>query len=205
MIIKKNIARLIKYIKINRFIKKNRINTASYNISTKAKYGINVRIGKNVTIDDDVSIGDYTYINKNSSIEYSTIGKFCSVSEGVRINPIEHNGSLITTHPIIGDNGHYGLQRKRTIIGNDVLISLNVIILGGVTIGDGAIIGAGAVVTHDVKPYEVVGGVPAKHIKFRFDQKEIDYLENLRWWDWSINKIEKNLSFLKNETENIVE
>lgn len=95
------------------------------------------------------------------------------------------------------------INREKVIIGNDVLISLNVIVLEGVTIGNGAIIGAGAVVTRDVKPYEIVGGIPAKHIKFRFDPDTINKLQSEKFWDWDKEKIIKNINYLKNESMSI--
>lgn len=85
------------------------------------------------------------------------------------------------------------------IIGNDVLISLNAIVLEGVKIGDGAVIAAGAVVTKDVKPYEIVGGIPAKHIKYRFDYEKIKYIQSIKWWNWSIEDIKKNFNIKENE------
>ena len=172
-------------------------------ISSKAKYGRNIRIGKNVIVSDDTSIGDYTYINKNTTVENCQIGKYCSISEGVKINPVNHNFKLKTTHPILGDNGHYGLKNKKVIIGNDVWISLNVIILQGVTIGNGAVIGAGAVVTHDIPPYSIAVGVPAKVVKYRFDKQTINELEQIRWWDWPEEKIIKNSDYFRCLTDKI--
>lgn len=177
------------------------LKTQSSQISTKANYGKGVRVGKNVVIDDQVSIGDYSYINRNSSIEKCSIGKFCSISEGVKINPVEHNYRLRSTHPVLGNNGHYGQENEPVEIGNDVLISLNAIILSGVKISDGAVIGAGAVVTKDIPPYAIVAGVPARVIKFRFEQAEIDKLEQMKWWDWPMEKIRRNILFLRRETD----
>ncbi|WP_158095529.1 CatB-related O-acetyltransferase [Massilimicrobiota sp. An142] len=173
-------------------------------ISIKATYGQNIRIGRNVIVSDDTSIGDYTYINKNTTIENCQIGKYCSISEGVKINPVNHNFKLKTTHPIIGDNGHYGLENKKVVIGNDVWISLNVIILQGVTIGNGAVIGAGAVVTHDIPPYSIAVGVPAKVIKYRFDRQTINELEQIKWWDWPEDKIMKNIDYFRCRTDQII-
>ena len=129
------------------------------------------------------------------------MGKFCSISSGVFINPYEHDYTVITTHPIIR-KGISDNSRPIVFIGNDVLISLNVVITSGVTIGDGAVIGAGAVVTKDVKPYEIVGGVPAKHIKWRFDESKRSRLLEQKWWDWDIEIINKNIDYLSGKTEN---
>ena len=83
-------------------------------------------------------------------------------------------------------------RQKWCVIGNDVWIGSNVLLLNGITIGDGAIIAAGAVVTKDVQPYSISGGIPAKHIKFRFNNEEIDYLRNLKWWNKDQRWIEQN-------------
>jgi acetyltransferase-like isoleucine patch superfamily enzyme len=82
-----------------------------------------------------------------------------------------------------------------TNIGNDVWIGDKVIVIGGITIGDGAVVGAGAVVTHDVPPYAIVAGVPAKVIKYRFDDEKIRKLLDLKWWDWSEEEIKQNREF----------
>lgn len=198
---------IIKYLikKVIRFMYNKCYSTKIYstNASIKAKYGVGVLISDNTIVTDEVEIGDYSYVNTGSSVENCTIGKFCSISTGVYICPYEHNNKMRTTHPIIRWNKQ-SPSRPRVIIGNDVLISLNAIILEGVTVGNGAVIGAGAVVTKDVKPYEIVGGVPAKHIKFRFSEDEIKRLESLNWWNWDIDKIRKNIKFLENKSDEIL-
>lgn len=195
---------LWKYIVTRRYNKINRTYIQSRRASMKAHYGEGVAIAGNTYVSDDVKIGDYSYINTNSSVEFCDIGKYCSISSGVYINPYEHNYKKLTTHPVVRTNDPEDI-RKKVQIGNDVLISLNAIIISGVKIGDGAVIGAGAVVTRDVLPYEIVGGVPAKHIKYRFDEKTISFLLDLKWWDWNREKIIKNLPFFKTNTNNIIE
>ncbi|HBC91808.1 MAG TPA: antibiotic acetyltransferase [Pelotomaculum sp.] len=78
-----------------------------------------------------------------------------------------------------------------TIIGNDVIIGVNALVISGVKIGDGAVVGAGSVVTKDVPPYAIVAGIPAKIIRYRFSEKQIKALLRIRWWDWSIEEIKE--------------
>lgn len=181
----------IRKIYLKLYNKKNSVQIFSTEASLRANYGIGVRIDINTIISYDVIMGDYSYVNRNASIENATIGKFCSISENVHISPWEHPLDKITTHPIAYTNSYRKRKRTRVIIGNDVLISLNVVILEGVKIGDGAVIAAGAVVTKDVEPYEIVGGVPATHIRYRFDNEKISELLQLGWWDKSLDEIYK--------------
>lgn len=89
------------------------------------------------------------------------------------------------------------VKRAPVTIGNDVLVSLNAVILSGVTVGDGAVIGAGAVVTRDVAPYEIVGGVPAKHIGWRFEETERQQIADTGWWNLDRDALENNLDYFK--------
>lgn len=159
-----------------------------------ASYGVGVLIGPGTVVAKDVVIGDYTYLNAGSSAEACEIGKYCSISSGVYVNPKEHDTSRVTTHPIAED---VRTKQSRVVIGSDVLLSLNVIVLAGVTIGTGAVVGAGAVVTRDVRPYEVVGGVPARHIRWRFSEERIAELLEERWWDWTRDEVLGHLDYLR--------
>jgi acetyltransferase-like isoleucine patch superfamily enzyme len=117
------------------------------------------------------------------------IGKFCSISDGVIILlGGEHNYHNVSTYPfdqllIRFRNIHIVHSKGDVTIGNDVWIGRNALILSGVTVGDGAVIAAGAVVTHNVLPYEIVAGTPARHLKFRFDALIVKQLMKLKWWD----------------------
>lgn len=192
---------LIKKIKYTIYNIKNKTKIHSVKADLRAKYGKGVLISGGVVVTKDVEIGDYSYVNRDSSIENCTIGKYCSISSGVWICPYEHPLNIRTTHPSICNT--IKEKREPVIIGNDVLISLNVIILSGVKIGDGAVIGAGAVVTHDVAPYSIVGGVPCKHIKWRFNEKDRIKLLKDKWWEYDINIVMNNRSYFLFENENI--
>ena len=191
--------RIKPYLRLKNYLfsKKNNVKILSTEASLKANYERNVLISPNVIVTDDVTIGKYSYVNTGSSIENCTIGNYCSISSGVWICPFEHRINSRSTHPFNAKNIK---KREPVIIGNDVLISLNAIILSGVTIGDGAVIGAGAVVTKDVKPFEIVGGVPAKHIKWRFDEEEQKIMSDSKWWNYDLEILNKNSDFFESKT-----
>jgi acetyltransferase-like isoleucine patch superfamily enzyme len=184
----------IKYIVFkHRTIKKNKSLRLGY-----MSYCYDTCFGKNNIVYDHtilvgVSIGDYSYIGGNCKIQYATIGKFCSIGPDVRIGLGIHPTHFKSTYPGFYTNSDYyrvdklynfdGEEYKKVEIGNDVWIGARATILDGVKVGDGAVIAAGAVVTKDVPPYAIVGGVPAKVIKYRFDDKRIKELLNEQWWD----------------------
>ncbi|MFM2587615.1 type B chloramphenicol O-acetyltransferase [Vibrio sp. TBV020] len=130
-----------------------------------------------------------------NDVDKLIIGNFCSIGSGVvfmMAGNQGHRSDWITTFPFFyQDNEHFsgaedGFQRSGdTVIGNDVWVGSEAMIMAGVTIGDGAIIASRALVTKDVQPYEVVGSNPAKHIKFRFSPEQIDKLCEMQWWHWS--------------------
>lgn len=154
---------------------------------------------------DNVKIGKGSYIAVNSIISSTEIGRFCSIGPNLVCGYGIHPTNGISTSPAfysnIKQNGMSFVaenkiqERKLIKIGNDVFIGMNVSILDGVTIGDGAVIAAGAVVNKDVEPYSIVGGVPAKHIKYRFGKEQIESLLKIQWWNWDDEKlqgVEKN-------------
>ncbi|MGD1818058.1 MAG: CatB-related O-acetyltransferase [Pleomorphochaeta sp.] len=137
------------------------------------------------------------------------IGKFCSIACGAKFifNSANHTLSALSTYPFPIFFEEWDLDVKNIttawdnkgniVIGNDVWIGYDAVILSGVTIGDGAIIGTRAVVTKDVPPYTIVGGIPAKLIKKRFNDKTISQLEEIKWWDWNPNKIKQNINAIQ--------
>ena len=190
--------KLLRKLKNHLFNKKNGTDIRSTEASLQASYGKHVNIAPGTNVTDDVTMGKYSYVNTGSSIENCTIGNYCSISSGVWICPAEHAIRHRSTHPFAADNT---AKRAPVTIGNDVLISLNAIILSGVTVGDGAVIGAGAVVTKDVAPFEIVGGVPAKHIGWRFDEAERQQIAETGWWNYDRVVLEKNLDYFKGSSQ----
>ena len=151
------------------------------------------------------SVDDYTYIGSNSSLNNVRIGKYCSISKNVNIGLAVHPIEFISTSPIFFspqnatgyswiENKVFDDSPKKVIIGNDVWIGINVSIMGGVTIGDGAIIGSHSLVTKNVEPYTIIGGVPAKKIRMRFNDEIISALIGYKWWNYSENEIMKKIS-----------
>lgn len=181
---------------------------------------------QNVVTDPSIEVGDYSIYDdfvhdprdfqRNNVLyhypinhERLVIGKFCSIACGAKFlfNSANHAlGSLSTyTFPLFFEEWGTDVENLAAawdnkgdiIIGNDVWIGYEAVILAGVTIGDGAIIGARAVVTKNVPPYTIVGGVPARPIRKRFSDEAIARLEALRWWDWPIERIAANLEAIQ--------
>lgn len=177
---------------------------------------------KNVVTDPGITVGDYTMYNdyvhdprnfeKNNVLYHYpvnhdrlVIGKFCSIACGAKFifTSANHTLSSLSTYPFPIFYEEWDLDGKDVasawdnkgdiVVGNDVWIGYEAVLMPGVTIGDGAIIGTRAVVTKDVPPYTIVGGVPAREIRKRFDDETIAKLLSLKWWDWPIEKIAANL------------
>ena len=175
-----------------------------------------------VVTGENIEVGDYTIYNdfandprdfeKNNVLYHYPIngdklkiGRFCSIACGAKFMFTSGNHSMQSlanyTFPIFFDE--WGLDAKDicdawdnkgdTVIGNDVWIGYEAVIMPGVKIGDGAVIGTRAVVTKDVPPYTIVGGVPAKPIRRRFDDATVEKLEALRWWDWDEDRLKRAL------------
>jgi acetyltransferase-like isoleucine patch superfamily enzyme len=135
-----------------------------------------------------------------------SVGKFCSIADGVRILlGGEHRPDWVTTYPFniffeeAKSIGGHPKTKGNVTIGNDVWIGRDAMILSGVTIGDGAVVAAGSIVVKDVEPYSIVGGNPAKQIRFRFSPETIEALLAIQWWNWPESKIVESLPMLLSE------
>jgi len=168
--------------------------------------GFNV-IFKDVVISSS-SLGAHTYVQKKSTIFNAQIGRFCSIASQVSIAPGIHKTDGVSCHtsfyqkstPLLKVYSTEDSFRtfSKVVIGNDVWIGERAIIMDGVNIGQGAIVAAGAVVTKDVVPYAIVGGVPAKLIKFRFSDKVIEDLLKSKWWNFSDKWFHKHFKKMQN-------
>lgn len=163
------------------------------------------------------AIGDYTYLVDQCSVIYSQVGKFCSIASHVRINPGNHPMWRATQHHVTYRRVSYGFgpeddaaffdwrRADRVVIGNDVWIGHGAIVLPGVTIGDGAVVAAGAVVSHDVPPYTIVGGVPDHPIRERFPRQVAEAMQRIAWWDWPRELLEERFEDLAGDALAFVE
>lgn len=178
---------------------------------------------KNVITDPGITVGDFTMYNdfvrdprqfERNNVLYHypvnrdrlIIGKFCSIACGAKFlfNSANHAQASLSTYPFPIffeewdlDPGHVADawdNKGDIVVGSDVWIGYEAVILAGVTIGDGAIIGARAVVTRDVPPYTIVGGIPAKAIRRRFDERTVEALQKLKWWEWPVEKIRRHIA-----------
>ena len=181
---------------------------------------------KHVITNPNITVGDFTMYNdfvndpmlfeKNNVLYHYPInddklqiGKFCSIACGAKFlfNSANHTLSSLSTYPFPLFFEEWGLEKKDVtnawdnkgdiVIGNDVWIGYEAVVLAGVTIGDGAIVGTRAVVTKDVPPYTIVGGVPAKPIKKRFSEETISALLEIQWWNWSEERIARNIGAIQ--------
>lgn len=185
---------------------------------------------KNIIKNPNIVIGDYTYYddfekveNFEKNVKYHfdfigdklIIGKFCMIASGVNfiMNGANHLSNAISAYPfaIFGEDWKDAMQGKSypskgdTIIGNDVWIGHNATIMPGITIGDGSIIATNTTVTKNVAPYSVVGGNPSQLIRKRFTEDQINSLLKIKWWDWEIDRITKNVQYLtSNDFESLL-
>lgn len=168
------------------------------------------KLGRNVTINrrsyiNDSEIGAFSYTGINTTMNWTTMGKFCSIGRNVDIGGFDHDYRKMTTMPLFrfeqlmrgGELVNKAFKSDdRCIIGNDVWIAAGAIVLHKANIGNGAVVGAGAVVTHNIPPYAIAVGCPAKVIGYRCESELVERLLNLEWWNWPEDIIRDNMNEL---------
>lgn len=182
--------------------------------SSDCKFGKFVTLHQEVSL-TNVSIGNYSYVAARTRVTNATIGMFSCIGPEVIIGVGKHpTRDFVSSHPMFYSNMRQGQvtlverplfsESSEIIIGNDVWIGSRVIVLDGVTVGDGSIIGAGAVVTRDVPPYAVVAGVPAKLIRYRFEESIISGLMEFGWWNQDIDWLRCHLDLMQDIAKMVV-
>lgn len=163
--------------------------------------GVYTRVGEGVRMTES-RFDDYSYVVRFGSMKYAEVGKFCSIAAFVRLNPGNHPMERPTQHHMTYRRKQYGLadedgeevfewRRDQAVeIGHDTWIGHGATVMPDVTVGTGAVVAAGAVVTHDVEPYTIVGGVPAEQIGRRLPPELAAQLREIAWWDWSREELE---------------
>lgn len=194
----------------NRIDEKAQIHPSAYIKNSKLYGAIIIAEGVKLyktEISGNVEIGRYSSlwgpgIHLLSGINPIKIGNFCSIARNLTIQEYYHDYNKLTTY-YIGRNVFRDDIKKEVktkgsvVIGHDVWIGVNVTVLSGVTIGNGAVIGAGSVITKDVPPFAIMGGNPAKIINYRFSKERIDEIEQLKWWNWDMERIKANRKFFE--------
>ena len=189
---------------------------------------------KNVITKPNIEVGDYTIYNdfvkdprdfQENNVLYHypinhdklIIGKFCSIACGAKFlfNSANHSLASLSTYTFPLFFEEWGLEKSRVaeawenrgniVLGSDVWIGYEAVLLSGVTIGDGAVVGSRAVVTKDVPPYTIVGGIPARPIRRRFGEETIERLLRLRWWDWPREAIRKKIGAIQKGNVELLE
>lgn len=217
------------YYKFRYFYYTSKYSTLSLDFSSRLRsnlrFGDNVSIGKNTLVSDTilgdnvtlhhdccsigVSIGDFSYVSAGCWLDFTHVGKFCSLGAQVMSGCGEHPLNFISTNPVFFSTfTQSGItfaqkdsfeERKCITIGHDVWIGARAFIKDGIKIGNGAVIAAGAVVVKDVPDYAIVGGVPAKIIRYRFSPETIEQLLKIEWWNWSIERLREAQSYFVTE------
>jgi len=161
--------------------------------------GENIKVMQGSIISSDSQIGGNTYIGFNCHVTKAQIGRYVSIADGVLVGPGEHFLDQVSTSSLFYEEPYAKLTRADCVIHNDVWIGASCIIRRGVTIGTGAVIGANSFVNHDVEPFSIIAGSPARHIGYRFPQDKIKVLLESRWWELPASEARQRIDMLTSE------
>lgn len=168
------------------------------------RYRIYGKLGKKnkftfgVFINEMAQIGDYNYFGPYTMVNNAIIGNFCSIAPSVKIGPGNHSKSFITTcNKISSELINFKMYNEPAVIGNDVWLGANVVVLQGVKIGNGAIVGANSLVNKDIPDFSIAVGNPAKIIGYRFDEDTIKTIDQSQWWNHDIEEAKKIINAIK--------
>ena len=167
-------------------------------ISSRVEIGQGSSLMEGVVLDSLSKIGNNVYIGRYCYITKTRIGNYCSIANNVSIGQGKHDLSRISTNSVFYENPFEELTKGDCVIGDDVWIGVDSIVLRGVEVGRGAVIGANSVVTKDVPPYAIMAGSPARLIRYRFDTNKIENIEKSLWWEKSIESARLIISDLDN-------
>lgn len=169
-----------------------------YRRTILGKIGKGNKFRPHVAVTSAAIVGNNNYFGDRVMVGNVTIGNYCSFGPEVKLAQSQHSIFYITTYQkISGHNIGYTLNQNRAVIENDVWVGANAVIMQGVHIGTGAVVGANAVVTHDVPSYAIVAGVPAKLIRYRFSEDDINKLLKSEWWKYDLDKAREKVKELE--------
>lgn len=196
---------ILLHYKLNKLHKEKRVKIGFNTLIRNSILGFDVFIGSDCLFNSS-SVGDNTYCNSNTRVNHTAVGKFCSIGSNVKIGIGSHPTHMATTHPAFyannkgfktfADKMYYQEEHGNNIVGNDVWIGSDVTILNNVKVGNGAIVAIGSIVTKDVPDYAVVAGIPAKIIKYRFNENDIAFLNEIKWWDFESVLLSENFKIM---------
>ncbi|MEA2184958.1 MAG: hypothetical protein QOF69_4143 [Solirubrobacteraceae bacterium] len=175
---------------------------AGVNVNAGSVAAPECRIARGASLFES-SLGRFSYVGRDTRLSYADVGTFCAIAWHASIGAPNHPLDRATTHgfPYLPTDGAFVreplVEHRRTLIGHDVWVGANAVVLPGVTVGSGCVVSASAVVTHDVDPYSVVAGVPARTLRLRIPDELVERMLALRWWEWPRERLQEHLALFQ--------